>query len=365
MFLFLAVILTFIPAVIFVFRLPQFGRLPSGKRLERIKTSPNYKKGSFQNISYTPNITEDVSMLKVLKEFFLDKKERRKPETSIPSVKTNLHDIDINRNVLVWFGHSSYYMQLDGKRILVDPVFCGHASPFFFSVKAFKGAEVCAAVDVPEIDLLFITHDHWDHLDYTTVKRIQPKVKQVITGLGTGSHLERWGYDNKIITEMDWNEAAEPLPGFKISSIPARHFSGRGFIRNKTLWLSFVLQSPTKKIFIGGDSGYDTHFAETGKKFGPFDLAIIENGQYNESWKYIHLLPDEVIKAAKELNAKCILPVHAGKFALALHAWDEPLRLITENNKSHQLNIITPMIGEVVGLDNENQTFSNWWEGVD
>ncbi|SFQ45819.1 MBL fold metallo-hydrolase [Parafilimonas terrae] len=365
MIFFSALVLIFILVTIFVFRLPRFGKRPYGKRLERIKASPNYKNGSFQNESYTPGITENTSMFKVLKEFFFDKKERRKPKALIPSVKTNLHNIDINKNVLVWFGHSSYYMQLDGKRILVDPVFCGHASPFSFSVKAFAGAEVCAAVDLPEIDLLFITHDHWDHLDYATVKRIQPKVKQVITGLGTGSHLERWGYDDNIITEMDWNEDVSPLPGFIISSIPARHFSGRGFIRNKTLWLSFVLQSPTKKIFIGGDSGYDKHFAETGRKFGPLDLAIIENGQYNESWKYIHMLPEEVVKAAKELNAKRIIPVHSGKFALALHAWDEPLNLITENEEAYHLNIITPMIGEVVDLDNESQDFSKWWEGID
>lgn len=365
MFFFLIIILIIILATIFVFRQPRFGRLPSGKRLERIKASPHYKNGSFQNESDTPTILENGGMLKVMKKFLFDKPDRRKPNAAIPSVKTNLHDIDINKNVLVWFGHSSYYMQLDGKRILVDPVFCGHASPFFFSVKAFAGAEVCTPVDVPGIDLLFITHDHWDHLDYATVKQIHPKVKQVITGLGTGSHLEQWGYDNNIITEMDWNETVSPLPGFKISSIPARHFSGRGFIRNKTLWLSFVLQSPTKKIFIGGDSGYDKHFAETGKRFGPFDLAIIENGQYNQSWKYIHMLPDEVVKAAKALNAKRIFPVHSGKFALALHAWDEPLRLITENKEAYHLNIITPMIGEVTDLDNENQKFSKWWEGVD
>lgn len=365
MVLLFTLILILILATIFVFQLPGFGRRPFGKRLERIKASPNYKNGSFQNERYTPSLAEDAGMFKVLKEFLFNTTERRKPKTAIPSVQTNLSNIDINKNVLVWFGHSSYYLQLDGKRILVDPVFCGHASPFFFSVRAFKGTEVCHVVDVPEIDLLVITHDHWDHLDYTTVKQIQPKVKQVITGLGTGSHLERWGYSDNIITEMDWNEEASPLPGFIISSIPARHFSGRGFIRNKTLWLSFVLQSPTKKIFIGGDSGYDKHFAKTGSKFGPFDLAIVENGQYNQNWKYIHMMPDEVVKAAKELHAKRILPVHSGKFALALHAWDEPLRLITENGRAAGLDIITPMIGEVVNLDDEQQRFSKWWEGAD
>lgn len=365
MLFFFIIILIIIVATFIVFRLPQFGSRPSGKRLAHIKASPNYKNGSFQNLSYTPNLSEDTNMLKVLKEFFMDKKERLKPSFPLPSVHTNLHDIDINKNVLVWFGHSSYYMQLDAKRMLIDPVFCGHASPFSFSMKAFKGADVCVAVDVPEIDFLFLTHDHWDHLDYETVKTLRPKVKKVITGLGVGTHLERWGYDNNIMAEMDWNETTEPLPGFEIFSVPARHFSGRGFIRNKTLWLSFVLQTPSKKIFIGGDSGYDKHFVETGNTFGPFDLAILENGQYNKNWKYIHMLPDDVIKAAKELNAKRILPVHSAKFALAQHAWDEPLKLIAANSKAAGLDIITPMIGEVVDLDDEQQVFSKWWENID
>lgn len=339
-----------------------FGNLPSGKRLEQIKNSPNYKNGRFQNISKTPNLTEGASYYKVFREFFFDKKINVQPKDIVPSVKTDLLSLDINRNVLVWFGHSSYFMQVEGKRILVDPVFSGHASPFSFSIKAFKGSDIYTVDDMPGIDILFITHDHWDHLDYTTVKKLLPKVKLVICALGVGSHLERWGYNKGIIIEKDWNEKIELDNGFVVYTVPARHFSGRGLSRNKTLWTSYVLQTPVRRLFIGGDSGYDKHFAESGKKFESFDLVILENGQYNTSWRYIHMLPDEILQAAKDLNAKRVLPVHSGKFPLSLHEWDEPYKMITLNNKKYNLDVITPMIGEIVDLDDNKQSFSNWWE---
>ncbi len=342
-----------------------FGSLPSGKRLEQIKKSPNYKNGQFQNMSKTPNLTEGVSYYKVIREFFFDKKINVQPKYIVPSVKTNLLSLDINKNVLVWFGHSSYFIQVEGKRILVDPVFSGHASPFSFTVKAFKGSNIYTVEDMPEIDILFITHDHWDHLDYATVKNLRPKVKLVICALGVGGHLERWGYNTEIIIERDWNEKIELDHSFTVYTVPARHFSGRGFSRNKTLWTSYVLQTPVRRIFLGGDSGYDKHFSETGKKFESFDLVILENGQYNTSWKYIHMLPDEILQAAKDLNAKRVLPVHSGKFPLSLHEWDEPYKMITLNNKKYNLDVITPMIGETVNLDDKTQTFSHWWEAAE
>jgi L-ascorbate metabolism protein UlaG (beta-lactamase superfamily) len=365
MIIFLIIVLVLLTITITVLHQPKFGKLPSGKRLAQIKNSPNYINGAFQNLSPTPNLTEGVSYFKVLKEFFFDKKIRVQPKGVIPSIKTDLISLDINKNILVWFGHSSYYMQVDGKRILVDPVFSGHASPFSFSIKAFKGTDIYTADDMPVIDLLFITHDHWDHLDYETIKQLRPKIKKVICGLGTGAHLEHWGYDKSLIVEKDWDEKIVLGDNFTVFTVPARHFSGRTFTRNKTLWMSFVLQTPTMQIFIGGDSGYDKHFAEIGKTFGPFDIAILENGQYNNSWRYIHVLPGEILRAAKELQAKRILPVHSGKFALALHAWDEPFKLVTENNKKENLDVITPVIGEQVSLADNQQTFPHWWEGID
>ncbi len=358
-------ILVFLFLAVFLFlQMPQFGKTPKGKRLEKIRQSPNFKNGSFQNLRHTPDLTEGVSYSKVLKQFFFEKKERRSPIDTVPSVKTNLKTLDSKEDVLVWFGHSSYFMQIEGKQILIDPVFSGSASPLPVGTKAFKGTDIYSAADIPEIDYLFISHDHWDHLDYKTIQQLKPKIKNVICGLGVGEHFEHWGYDPSIIFEKDWNEEFTLDNGFTVNTFPARHFSGRGLARNKALWLSYILKTSSMTIFIGGDSGYDTHFAEAGEKFGPFDLAILENGQYDAKWRYIHLLPDEILQAAKELKAKKIFPVHSSKFALGNHAWDEPLEKIIQNNEGKNLSVITPMIGEKVMLKETNQSFTYWWRNV-
>jgi len=341
---------------------PKFGRIPSGGRLERIKNSLHYSNGKFRNLNHTPQITNDSGFWQITKEYFSATNKR--PKTIIPSQKTDLKSLELKEEIIVWFGHSSYFIQTNGKKILVDPVFSGNASPFSFSVKAFEGTDVYSVDDIPPIDYLIITHDHWDHLDYKTVVKLKQKVKKVITGLGVGSHLERWGYNPKQINEMDWFEKTWFNNGFVFHAMPARHFSGRGFIHKKTLWASFVLQTPTNKIFIGGDGGYDTHFKEIGDKFGEIDLAILENGQYNQSWKYIHMLPEQVLQAAKDLKAKRLLPVHSMKFALANHAWDTPLKTIKELNRWEKLSMLTPMIGEKVKLNDNIQTSKNWWEKI-
>ena len=183
----------------------------------------------------------------------------------------------------------------------------------------------------------------------------------MITGLGTGAHFEYWGFDKDRVIERDWNEEIRLDPGFTVFTTPARHFSRRTFKRNKSLWTSFVLQTPSMKIFVGGDSGYDSHFAEIGKNYGPFDLAILECGQYDKSWKYIHMMPDEVLQASQDLKASRLMPVHWGKFLLANHAWDHPIRSIIEFNKQKNIPLITPMIGEEVDLKDNAQIFSEWW----
>ncbi|SDG13727.1 MBL fold metallo-hydrolase [Epilithonimonas hungarica] len=347
---------------IYLYNLPVFGGKAEGKRLVRMKQSPNYKDGAFQNLSFTPPLAEGYTMGKVIWEFLTDKTANKKPGFLLPTKKLNLKEQLISDNFLVWMGHSSYYFQLDGKRFLVDPVFSGNASPIPGTTKAFTGTDIYSAEDFPEIDFLIISHDHYDHLDYKTIKSLHPKIDKVICGLGVGSHFEKWGFDEDQIVELDWYEDAEITRGFKITSTPARHFSGRMFKRNNTLWSSYVLETPTKKIFVGGDSGYDFHFKEIGEKFGPFDWAILENGQYNEKWRYIHTLPEEFVKVAEELNVKNILPVHSGKFALAQHSWNEPLQKVYENSQNKSFKLFTPLIGEKLELDSDSQIFSEWWK---
>lgn len=343
---------------------PKFGSLPKGNRLEQIKRSPNYQQGKFQNLHHTPSLAEGSSTFQVLKKMLFHRSKRTKPKHPIPSQKTVLLDLPDKEDVLVWFGHSSYFLQLDGRKFLVDPVFSGSASPLPFGTQAFKGTDRYTTADIPEIDYLLISHDHWDHLDFNTIKALRPKVNQVICSLGTGAHLESWGYNPQLIMEKDWNETFDLENGFSISTVPARHFSGRSFKRNTSLWTSYILKTSHWNLFLGGDSGYDTHFLEIGEKFGPFDLAILENGQYNEDWKYIHLLPDQVLKAAKDLRAKKLFPVHNSKFALSLHAWDEPLRELTNLHSTDDPFLIHPLIGEKVKLT-ESQQFSRWWEGIE
>jgi len=342
---------------------PQFGKISSGQRLERIKQSPNYKNGKFNNLSNTPDITEGVNYFTVLKEVVFNKNSRSRPALALPSVKTDLLHLDPAEDILVWFGHSSYFIQTDGKKILVDPIFSGRSSPVRFTTKSFKGSDVYTTDDIPEIDYLFISHDHWDHLDYETVTKLKPKIKQVITGLGVGAHLEYWGYSPDSITECDWNEEVILDAGFKVNTCPARHFSGRGLKRNQVIWLSFVLTTPCIKIYIGGDSGYDTHFENIGNLYGPIDLAILECGQYDKNWKYIHMMPEEIVQAASDLKAKVLLPVHWAKFALALHAWDESIIRVTELSKTRDMPVIHPMIGEKIDLKNI-KVCDTWWRNV-
>lgn len=342
-------------------RQTKFGQLPSGNRAGRILKSPNYKNGSFQNLSNTPDLTEGANYYKIIKEFLFRKSPMVRPAAALISAKTDLLKLDLSENVLVWFGHSSYFLQVDGKRILVDPIFSGNASPVKFTTKSYAGSDVYTTDDIPEIDYLFISHDHWDHLDYETIIKLKAKIGKVITGLGTGQHFERWGFNADLISENDWYDELPLGDGFQVITTPARHFSGRGHKRNQALWVSFVLKTPSMKFFMGGDSGYDTHYAEIARRYGPFDLAILECGQYNKSWKYIHMMPEEVAQAAADLKARCLLPVHWAKFALAQHNWDEPIIRVQVAASEKNIPIIHPMIGEKVNLQQMN-CGQKWWE---
>lgn len=343
----------------------RFGKIPRGERLAKIKTSPNYSNGQFQNLTPTPQLVENQTMVGIMYERLFKKYPKLRPTGKIPSIKTDLLSIDPTNNVLIWFGHSSYFVQVDGIRILVDPVFSGNASPIPNTLKSFDGSDVYTAADFPTIDYLFISHDHYDHLDYHTVIALKDKVGKVICGLGVGAHLEHWGYDPTKIIEKDWQDSVDIKKDFTVFIQPARHFSGRGLARNNTLWVSFVLKTPSFNLFLGGDSGYGNHYEAIGDKYGPFDLAILENGQYNKNWPYIHEAPVEVLKAAQDLKAKRILPVHSCKFALSTHPWDEPLIRLTALNQNDAFPLVTPIIGEVVDLNDPNQQFEQWWVNVD
>lgn len=342
------VIVLGVAVVVFINR-PAFGRLPQGERLERIKRSPQYKNGEFQNIHPTTLMTSDKGLLHSMWDYLFLKPDGLNPDVPVPAIKSDLKNLADDSNVMVWFGHSSYLLQLSGKRILVDPVFCV-ASPVSFVNKPFKGTDIYKPEDMPDIDYLVISHDHWDHLDYQTVKSLKDRVGKVICGLGVGEHFEYWGYDKDRLVELDWYEDAVLENGFAVHCLPTRHFSGRGLKANQTLWASFLIETPSQKIYMAGDGGYDSHFEEIGKRFPDIDLAILENGQYNEGWKYIHLMPSNMAKAAKDLKAKKIMTVHHSKYALAKHPWNEPLTNEKKMQEQDSLNMVIPEIGEVMPL---------------
>ncbi len=347
-------------------RHPKFGKAPAGKHFELISNSPNFKDGVFQNLSFTPDLTEGFSYWSIIKDQFFTKHPRKAPSDAIPTTKTNLFNLKDDENVLIWFGHSSYFLQLEGIKILIDPVFSGSASPVPSTVKAFPGTDQYSVDDIPEIDYLLITHDHYDHLDYKTIVALEEKVKHVVCGLGVGSHFKHWGYPEEKINEWDWYDTFDMNDSIKVNVLPARHFSGRGFKAKNTLWVSYLLEISDKKIYLGGDSGYDTFFKEIGSKFGPINLVILDNGQYNNAWKDIHFHPKDVIKAARDLKAQHLFPVHSSKFILAMHEWDEPLKEVDRINQEseHPIPLFTPIIGSKNDLDNINPVFDRWWEEI-
>src|SRR5215204_778269 len=335
------------------------GKLPSGKHLEKLKQSPNYKKNAFQNISDTPMKSDDISYWKLMKEF-IHKNKNTVPPVKLPSIKTDLSNLNSSDPLIVWFGHSSYFIRIENKNFLIDPVFSGNAAPLSFMIKAFPGSNIYKPEDMPAIDYLILTHDHYDHLDFKTVRKLRSKVNNIYCSLGVSSHLKYWGFDINKITEMDWWESKQLDENILLTAAPARHFSGRGIKRGQTFWSSFILKTKDHNLYLGGDSGYDSHFKEIGDKLGPFDIAILEAGQYNTMWPYIHMMPEETVQAAVDLNAKALLPVHWGKFTLALHAWDEPIKRVIEKARSLNVKVHTPKIGQPLILDDSFKT-ENWW----
>ena len=337
-----------------------FGKDPSGEELEKIKHSPNYSNGQFQNTEHTAMLDDDASMTKTFWQFLFNKPKDAKPPKPLPVIKTKLHQPISDKPVVVWFGHSSYFIRINNINVLVDPVFSGYAAPFSFMNKAFAGTTIYSVNDLPSIDVLLITHDHYDHLDYETVTKLRAKVKHVYTSLGVASHLVYWGYKEQNITELDWWQSANIGDDIQLTAAPARHFSGRTFKRFTTLWSSFILKTNNYNIYIGADSGYGEHFKEIGARFGPFDFAALENGQYNKAWPEIHMFPEETVQAGIDIGAKIIMPVHWAKFDIALHTWDEPIKRFSASAKEKGVPVTTPMIGEPVVIDGIYPC-SEWW----
>lgn len=352
-----------VTGIILVRNNPSFGGKIEGKRLKRLLASPNFRKGRFMNPVPTVMNPSRSLMIRAILAFMRGDK-RRSPDGSIPNLPLEIEKISTgHQDNVTWLGHSTLLMRIDGITILTDPVFSKRVAPFTFTgPRAFEYDNPYGIDELPDIDILVITHDHYDHLDYKTILELKEndRVGHFITALGVGAHLNKWGIPEDKVTELDWWESTESN-GIVFTATPARHFSGRGMgNRFSTLWASFVMRGKSTNIFIGGDSGYYEGFKEIGKKFGPFDLTILECGQYGEAWPHIHMFPEQTVSAHSDLKGNLLLPVHWGKFSLSLHPWQEPIERLLREAVQTGISVTTPRIGETfsVGAAFPN---SHWW----
>ena len=336
---------------------PQFGSNPNKEQKKYYSTFPNYKNNEFNNQENTLMVTADMPMSN-----FFKRDSSRIPIENIVSKKINMEEFK-NNNIInfSWLGHSAFLFNINGTLLMLDPMLSQHASPIPIPTLKRYSDIALSFEDIDTIDAVIFSHDHYDHLDYSTIKKLREKVINYFVPLGIGNHLINWGVDPKCITELNWNQSIQ-FDEIKLICLPSRHFSGRGPLnRNSTLWASWALISKYGKIYFSGDSGYGKHFKEIGDQYGPFDLVLIDSGQYNKAWKHSHMFPEEAIIAAKDLVAKYFMPIHWGTFTLSTHSWNEPIYKSIFYAKKYNQQIIAPEIGEVVFLNNINNQIYNWW----
>ncbi len=338
---------------------PQFGNQPESDKKLYFESLKNYSKGRFKNQENFTMITGEMSMVK----FISGDSGRMRPKNIIPK-KVDFKNFKnkLNESIqFIWLGHSAFLLKVNGKVIMLDPMLGKYASPIPLPMlKRYSSELPISPQQIDTIDIAIFSHDHYDHLDYKTVKEIRNKVKMFFVPLGLGSHLEHWGVDKSSITELNWNQSAK-FDEIKLICLPSLHFSGRGpFDRNSTLWSSWAIISEKGKIYFSGDSGYGQHFQRIGENFGPFDLVLLDCGQYNDAWKYSHMIPEEGVQASEDLNAKYFMPIHWGAFTLSTHDWADPVKRAIRSANKKNIKILTPEIGEVVILG--NKTNIKWWE---
>jgi len=352
--------------VTFLMGCSSFGGDVAGMRLERVKASPHYDDDQFVNtVRQSPwgiGQTWDY-----LSEQFTGDQVRVPPGAipvdAFPAASLTPHPAKGLR--AIWLGHASVYVELDGLRLLVDPIFSDRASPFEAIGPQRFHAPPIALHDLPDIDAVLISHDHYDHLDMRTIQYLSTRGARFFVPLGVGAHLDEWGVPKGQIRELEWGQS-EKLANLKIVSTPSRHYSGRGlFDYKKTFWSSWSVIGPEQRFFYSGDTGFSDHFEKIGAAYGPFDLSILKIGAYGPgaSWIDIHMTPEHAVEAHLALKARRMLPVHWATFNLALHDWDAPIKRAVKAAAAKNVTLLTPRIGEVVDAAGPNRT-RRWWEAV-
>ena len=332
-----------------------------GERLGRVNASPNFADGKAQNSVETNLGATDVR--EFLVEYFRGAKERKPPQP-VPMVETDPTSLESIRNQgirLIWMGHSTVYLEIDGTRVLVDPVWSERASPFSILGPKRSHPVPIALEDLPTVDVVVISHDHYDHLDPGVVRELAPQGVQFAVPLGVGADLEAWGVAADQIIELDWWEGAA-VGSLALVATPARHFSGWQVTdRDRTLWASWTLVGPKSRVFYSGDTGWQDDFKEIGDEYGPFDLTIMKCGAYGDGWPDIHINGIQAVEANQLLKGRRMLPVHWLTFDLALHPWEEPVIQAVETGAELGVEVITPQLGELIDLQRRVET-TRWWE---
>ena len=349
----------------------QFGALPSGDRYLQIQKSENYNlvEEKFVNLQqdsvlsgpgFWDNPGENWN-----NNFFLNNNQTR-PEGLLPESKTPLPaDFHVSSDNIkfVWLGHSTILASIDGKVVLFDPIFSNAASPVSLVVKRFQPPVIDLA-SLPKIDIVVISHDHYDHLDMETIKQLHDRDISFVVPLGLGAHLEHWGVLGQKITELDWWEETE-INGLNLICTPSQHFSGRRgpYKEKRSLWASWLIKSPSQSVYFSGDSGYADHYRQIGERYGSVDLVFMDSGQYNARWRHVHNMPEEAVQAVLDMDGQLLVPIHWGMFTLSMHDWFEPpVRVLAEAARL-DVRVLTPLLGQLVDVSDMPEN-DEWWEQV-
>lgn len=346
---------------------PSFGGNATKEQLLTYEQSDQFRDGKFRNTKSVPKELSFTETLNLAYKFFTTDVPNGRPKENLKAQQIDSTSIANYKGKarMIWFGHSSFLLQIDGKNILIDPMFGQVAAPHPLLGSNRFNKELPIEIDkLPQIDAVIYSHDHYDHLDYESVLKIKNKTNHFYTPLGLGNHLEAWGVPNSKITEMDWWQEKQ-FGNLKLACTPAQHFSGRSLNNSQsTLWSSWVITSENENIYFSGDSGYGIHFKEIGEKYGPFDLALMECGQYNKMWPDIHMMPEETAKAGIDLRANKIMPIHWAGFKLALHEWTDPIVRVKAKADELNIKVITPQIGQEILVKDSTATYPDWWKNL-
>lgn len=343
---------------------PSFGGDISDERKERYRSSEQFKNDGFVNVKDVPKEGSFSETFSIARKFFFEKVENGRPDKDLNVLKIDATAVAsyCKGPRLIWFGHSAFLLQMDGKNILIDPMFGKVCAPHpWLGSERFYEELPLTIEQLPKIDAVVISHDHYDHLDYESIEQLKSKVDAYFVPLGVGVHLEAWGIQSTKIKEMDWWQETT-FQNIQFACTPAQHFSGRKLNNGQsTLWASWVIKSDSTSLYFSGDSGYGPHFKQIGETYGPFDLAMMECGQYDKLWPDIHMFPEETAQAGIDVQAHTLMPIHWGAFQLALHTWTDPIERVSKKAEALRIPLITPKIGEPIVIDELPKQYPIWW----